>query len=97
MAAYTELGASRVEVDGSVAGVAVVDAEASGATSGWSTAAPPTIVQLLTHSHIAVTKSHIHTFTPIHTLTPACCLLLSSYAYFMHWQCTYLHTLYTRP
>ena len=41
MAAYTELGARGVEVDGGVAGVAVVDAEASGATSGWSTAAPP--------------------------------------------------------
>lgn len=44
MAAYTELEARGVEVDGGVAGVAgvaVVDAEASGATSGWSTAAPP--------------------------------------------------------
>ena len=38
MAAYTELGARGVEVDGGVAGVAVVDAEASGATSGWPAA-----------------------------------------------------------
>ncbi len=38
MAAYTELGARGVEVDGGVAGVAVVDAEASGATSGWPVA-----------------------------------------------------------
>ena len=68
MAAYTELGARGVEVDGGVAGVAVVDAEASGATSGWSTAAPPTIVQLLTHSHShKVTHSHIHTDSHIDT------------------------------
>ena len=41
MAAYAKLGARGVGVDGGVANVAVVDAEASGATSGWSTAAPP--------------------------------------------------------
>ena len=40
MAAYTELGARSVEVDGGVAGVAVVDAQASGATSGGWPAAP---------------------------------------------------------
>ena len=71
MAAYTKLGARGVEVDGGVAGVAgvaVVDAQASGATSGWSTAAPPTIVQLLTHSHShKVTYSHIHTDSHIDT------------------------------
>ena len=38
MAAYTELGARGVGVDVGVANVAVVDAEASGATSSWPAA-----------------------------------------------------------
>ena len=63
MAAYTELGARGVEVDGGVAGVAgiaVVDAEASGATSGWRRRPRLLYYSPATHT---LTQSQSHTFT----------------------------------
>ena len=68
MAAYTKLGARGVEVDGGVAGVAVVDAEASGATSGWP-AAPAGYLLLASLATHTLTQSQSHTFTHSHRFT----------------------------
>ena len=66
MAAYTELGARGVEVDGGVAGVAVVDAEASGATSAVMVDGRASYYSPATHT---LTQSQSHTFTHSHRFT----------------------------
>ena len=69
MAAYTKLGARGVEVDGGVAGVAgvaVVDAEASGATSAVMVDGRASYYSPATHT---LTQSQSHTFTHSHRFT----------------------------
>ena len=74
MAAYAKLGARGVGVDGGVANVAVVDAEASSATSSWprprllATSYYSLATHILTHSH-SHTVTHSHSFTQSHRAT----------------------------
>ena len=67
MAAYTKLGARGVEVDGGVAGVAVVDAEASAPRAvGRPRLLATSYYSLATH---ILTQSQSHTFTHSHRFT----------------------------